>query len=412
MGNPARPLIINSNQRRRLKELQSLPPGFRDTVVFRASIVLDAAEGLSNTQLAKKLKISRPTVIRWRKRFEEVGIDGVMEPYERPGRKKKITSEQIQAIRDAVESGSKNGIPWSTRTLAQAIGVSHSTVFRVWQSAGVQAHRLVEYRVRDIVGLHVNAGGPAVAFTVDPKLKSSGLVSLKPRITRQEENARIYYALIRERLAAALGKLVSLNYGESQPGAESVLDFLEELDYNTSNCQEVHVIAEGHGIIETPAVKAWFKVHRRYHVHLVPAGVDWKTFVLRWLEVLSPEGMKRRSFVNLAALTLHIENCSAPETTSPIVWIVPRHSPGRRRNPWAPFSMGGVTKAGAGITLFDLVRAFEQLLQRAMQHPKLQASLSQLLADFVQAAQASRARALPPPAVRRPRPLGTSRNSG
>src|ERR1017187_9830220 len=117
MANSAKPLTIKFDRPRKLSALRRLATGSDRNLAFRASIVLGAVEGVSNSQLAEKLRTSRPTVNHWRRRFEETGVKGITE-YVRPGRKKRITDEQLEAIRDAtVLSKLTHGIHWSTRTL-------------------------------------------------------------------------------------------------------------------------------------------------------------------------------------------------------------------------------------------------------------------------------------------------------
>jgi transposase len=168
-------------------------PNTAQKLVLRASIVLGAAEGVSNNQLARQLATSRPTVIHWRARFEECGVDGLLHDAPRPGRNKQITAEQIAAIVEAtLHIAPREATHWSARTLARAQGVSHSTVFRIWQNWGLQPHRIEKFKfsndphfaakVRDIVGLYLNPPDKALVFSVDEKSQIQALDRTQPML--------------------------------------------------------------------------------------------------------------------------------------------------------------------------------------------------------------------------------------
>lgn len=314
MGNPARPLIVDSDSRRGLNFQRQCGD---QKLALRASIVLGAAEGVSNSQLAKRLGTSRPTVNHWRKRFEEADVYGLTQ-CERSGRKKRISEELIKAIRDAtVLSKPTKGIRWSTRTLARAMGVSHSTVFRLWQAQNLQPQGFAAERVRDIVGLNVKAGESALAFT------SANGTNLGTAIKRA--HARERYDRVKGRLLRAIGDLASTGR-KPRDQRISFLDFLDLVALNTSDREEVHIIAERGSAAKFRMVQAWSANHARCHIHFVPAGAEWHTFVQHWLGELSPDDMRPQSYVNLAALTSYVGRHIAGELEQPI-WTAPRYVP-------------------------------------------------------------------------------------
>lgn len=355
MVNSAKPLTIRFDRHRKLSALRRLTFGSDKKLAFRASIVLGADEGISKSQLAEKLGTTRPTVNYWLRRFEDAGVKGISQ-HVRPGRKKKITDAQIKAIRDAtVLSKPTRGNHWSTRTLAQAMDVSHSTVFRVWQSQNLQPQDFVEERVRDIVGLYVSAKDSAVVFTADKNLDAARVDDTNPKIALKRERARSYYRVVKAGLLQAIDDLAFVGPHEPREQLISFMGFLDSVDVNTSERHELHIIAVRGGVARSRMAGAWFTANARCHVHFVPAGARWNTFVQRWLAGLSPEGMNLRSFAHLAELTSYIKRRIAGESGQPIIWTASRHASHGRHKPWSPFES----------PIFDLVTAFGDLLTKA-----------------------------------------------
>jgi transposase len=153
-------------------------------LALRARIVLACAEvGATNGAVAEALGVSRPTVATWRRRFAEHGPDGLLdEP--RPGAPRRITDEQIErAVVTTLESTPANATHWSTRSLAQAVGLSQSAVVRIWHAFGLQPHRSKTFKlsrdplfvdkVRDIVGLYMNPPDRALVLCVSTKSRRS-----------------------------------------------------------------------------------------------------------------------------------------------------------------------------------------------------------------------------------------------
>ena len=164
------------------KQLQRLVNG-RNTaqkVAMRARIILGAADGVSNNALAQKLGISRPTVIKWRERFEEAGVEGVMKDAPRPGRRRRLTAEKMEAILDdTIHAKPPNATHWTSRAMAQRHGVSFTAIQRVWRIFDLQPHRTETFKlsddpefaakVRDIIALYLNPPDKAVVLCVDEK---------------------------------------------------------------------------------------------------------------------------------------------------------------------------------------------------------------------------------------------------
>lgn len=169
MWKPARAVRVNEHDR---EVLEALVRSGRTAqrVVLRANIVLGAAHGQSNNSLAQELAVSRPTILLWRNRYRHAGVDGLLEDAPRPGRRKKIGAQKVEAILGAtLNSTPRDATHWSTRTMALSQKVSAATVQRIWQAHGLRPNRVKTFKLsrdpefvsklRDVVGLYLWARG-------------------------------------------------------------------------------------------------------------------------------------------------------------------------------------------------------------------------------------------------------------
>ena len=185
MWKPAKALRVPREDRELLGHL-SRAPKTPQRVTLRARIVLGAADGRSVNGLAQDLGVSRPTVLLWRRRYAEAGVDGLLKDASRPGRKKKISSKKVEAIVNAtLHKKPKDATHWSTRTMARAQGVSEATVRRIWKAHGLRPHRVKTFKLsrdpefvsklRDVVGLYLNPPDKALLLCVDEKSQIQGM---------------------------------------------------------------------------------------------------------------------------------------------------------------------------------------------------------------------------------------------
>jgi transposase len=147
MWKPAEAVVLTPSQRRQLEQI-ARHPRTTQKVALRVAIILGAAEGLSNRELARRLGTSRPTVLLWRSRFEEAGVEGLLHDASRPGRHKQIRQGAVAKIlRMTLEERPREATHWSTRTLAARCGVSHMTVHRIWRAYGLQPHLVERFKL-------------------------------------------------------------------------------------------------------------------------------------------------------------------------------------------------------------------------------------------------------------------------
>jgi len=319
------PLTVSSRQRQRLEQLVRDQQSVRK-LVFRASIVLGVADGKSNSQLARELRTSRPTVIHWRKRFGEDGIGGLRD-MPRCGRRKTITAVQVAAIKAAAVRPTPTGERWTTRALARDQGVSHATVFQIWKSCAPQRRRWDKLRftiVRDMVGLFVNSPEAAVVFVGErnrqfPIPDEANQAQALQRRVPPRTMAR--YKRDNSSLVSILDLLGEPNIRPRQQDRQlkAFLHFLNFLDRRISKRRDVHLVATNTEIRKHPKVQEWFSAHLRFHVHYPRSGARWSSVIATWLSEMSRETLTLSATRNVHELLRYIKN--QVDACWPFLWI-------------------------------------------------------------------------------------------
>jgi transposase len=278
---------------------------------LRSRIVLRCADGISNRDVAKQLRVHEATVCKWRKRFVDKRLDGLLdEP--RPGTPRKISDETVERIlRTTLESTPSDATHWSTRDLAKRIGVSQSTVSRVWRAFNLQPHRVKTFRlsndplfiekVRDIVGLYMNPPNHAVVLCVDEKSQIQALERTQPllpmRPGQPQRRTHDYLGHGTTTLFAALDVATGEVLGECYRRHRSLefRRFLKQIDEAVPADLDVHLILDNYATHKTPAVQRWLVKRPRFHVHYTPTYSSWLNLVERWFAILSERKIKRAS---------------------------------------------------------------------------------------------------------------------
>lgn len=288
-------------------------------LALRARILLGAAEGTSNNQLSEELDVSRPTILLWRQRYLDAGLAGVLKDASRPGRKKMITPEEIDAIVHAtLHTTPKDATHWSVRSMAKAQGVSSAMVHRIWRAHRLQPHRSEHFKlsrdpnfarkVRDVVGLYLNPPDKALVLCVDEKSQIQALdrtqpvLPLRPGIPARQTHD--YERHGTTTLFAALNILDGTVIGSCLPRHRhgEFLQFLERIEASTPRRREIHLILDNYGTHTHPKVKEWFAAHPRYHLHFTPTSASWLNLVERWFADITRKRIRRGTFTSVAAL--------------------------------------------------------------------------------------------------------------
>jgi transposase len=288
-------------------------------LALRARILLGAAEGTSNYQLSEELNVSRPTILLWRQRYLEAGLAGVLKDAPRPGRKKMITPEEVDAIVHAtLHTTPKDATHWSVRSMAKAQGVSSAMVHRIWRAHRLQPHRTENFKqsrdpnfarkVRDVVGLYLNPPDKALVLCVDEKSQIQALdrtqpvLPLRPGIPARQTHD--YERHGTTTLFAALNILDGSVIGSCLPRHRhgEFMKFLERIEASTPRRLEIHLILDNYGTHTHPKVKEWFADHPRYHLHFTPTSASWLNLVERWFAEITRKRIRRGTFTSVPAL--------------------------------------------------------------------------------------------------------------
>src|SRR5262247_1637800 len=260
-------------------------------LALRARIVLGCASGLSNKAVAARERVTVQTVGKWRRRFVERGIDGLLdEP--RPGVPRKIDDAKVESvIVQTLESQPRGATHWSTRSMARHSGISTSSVGRIWRAFGLQPHRVETFKlstdplfvdkVRDIVGLYLNPPDRALVLCVDEKSQIQALERTQPVLPMGlgyvEGVTHDYYRHGTTTLFAALnvanGEVIT--QCKARHRHQEFLAFLRHLDEQVPAALDLHLILDNYATHKHPKVKAWLAKHPRFHLHYTPTYASW-----------------------------------------------------------------------------------------------------------------------------------------
>jgi transposase len=305
----------------------------------RSRMVLLAAAGLTNLQIADRVGACGPTVGVWRNRFHEKRLEGLLdEP--RVGRPREIGDDTIErVVVTTLEAKPSGATHWSTRSLAKSAGMSQSAISRIWRAFGLKPHRsdvfqlshdpqLVE-KVRDIVGLYLSPPANAAVFCVDEKTavqaleRSQPLLPLRP--AQNERRSHDYFRHGSLDLFAALdvstGKVITRTHARHR--SVEFVRFLDAIDEEVSPDLDVHVVLDNLSTHKTPRVHRWLIRHPRFQLHFTPTHASWLNQVERWFAGLTERQLRRGSHRSKHELRGAIEAyiAAANEAASPFVWV-------------------------------------------------------------------------------------------
>jgi len=308
---------LTSDQRLELSSIaqsRSLPAGY----VFRAKLILMLAEGASFNRVKRQLQTTAPTIIRWKQRFLESGLDG--RDTFHPGQKASVVTPALRArILSATRKKPGDGSThWSCRKLAAALGVSKDAVHRVWKEAGVKPHRLERYlasddpdferKAADIIGLYLRPPQHAAVFCVDEKAAIQALDRLDPVLPlspgRAERHGFEYYRHGTLSLYAALDTKTGRVHGKTSARHTSCdfVAFLEEIVSLCPRRQEIHIILDNLAAHKTQLVRQFLARHPRVQFHFTPTYSSWLNQVELWFAKIEREVIARGIFTSVPDL--------------------------------------------------------------------------------------------------------------
>lgn len=336
MANHSRPIVLRKADRAELERLQrssSEPAGLSR----RARVVLLMADDVSGAEVARMTGYTVVQVSRLRRRFAEEGLAGLQDR-PRSGRPLTITArKRAQVVAKTLKPPGAGLTHWSARELAAEVGVSHTTVHRIWKAHDLQPHRIetfkfstdpdAEDKIHDVVGLYMNPPTNAVVLSIDEKTQIQALnrtqpiLPLRPGLPARQTHdyERNGLTSLYAALDVAAGSVIG-TCSERHTGAD-FLRFLNLLSrhYRT---RDLHVILDNSSTHKTPEVQTWLAAHPRVHFHFTPTGASWLNMVEAWFSILTRKSVRRGSFDTVTALVKHIrqyiDRWNADPT--PFVW--------------------------------------------------------------------------------------------
>lgn len=327
---------LSETQRRELEAMVNAGTT-QQRLVRRIKIVLTAAEGLNNAEVAHHCGCNERTARLWRNRWLEQGLEGLKDA---PGRGRKPTyvgDEEAKVVAATLQRPAA-ATHWSARRLAKELGASKSSVHRIWQRHGLQPHRqktfkystdpLLEEKVIDLVGLYLNPPENAVVLSVDEKSqiqaleRSQPLLPLKPGQPerRTHDYRRHGTTTLFAALEVATGQL--LGQCKKRHRHQEFLDFMRLIDKSYPE-GEIHVILDNYSTHKHKNVKRWLARRPRIHLHFTPTSASWMNQVELWFSILTRQAVRRASFssVGLLIQRIHAFIRSWNEDAIPFTWV-------------------------------------------------------------------------------------------
>jgi transposase len=313
--------------------------GTPQQVALRSRIVLAAAEGQSDNAIAHSLAVNRKTVTLWRERFAVQGLDSLWEVAAGRGRKPSYGQRKIAAIVSATLGTKPKGMTqWSCRGLAEAQGVSKSTVHNIWQAHQLQPHRDQTFKLSrdakflekmtDVVGLYLNPPQQALVLCVDEKTQIQALDRTQPGLpmkkgrcgTMTHDYKRNGTTTLFAALEVLQGRVVGQCFERHRH--QEFLRFLRRLDDEFPGTIDLHLVLDNYGTHKHANVRAWLQRHPRFVCHYVPTSSSWLNLVERWFGELTSKRIRRGSFGSVSELQQAIAEFLAAwnENPKPFVW--------------------------------------------------------------------------------------------
>jgi transposase len=313
-------LIANRNTARKL--------------VWRAEIVLATADCCGTVEIMRRAKTSKPTVWRWQARYLDEGVAGLRRDKTRPSRVPPLPREtRLKVITKTVQEIPPNATHWSRSSMAEAVGISPSSVGRIWAEAGLKPHvikgfkvsndPMFEEKVTDIIGLYLDPPERAVVLCVDEKSQIQALDRTQPGLPLKKGRAATmthdYKRHGTTTLFAALDVKSGMVIGDCMPRhrAREFLRFLRRIDRAVLKPRDVHLVLDNYATHKTPEVKAWLEKHPRFKLHFTPTSASWLNLVERFFAEITSKRIRRGSYTSVDDLEATIYDYLAQHNAKP-----------------------------------------------------------------------------------------------
>jgi transposase len=302
----------------------------------RARIVLLASEGMGDRQIACQLGIGRIQAARWRGRFAEGGVAAIQADLPRSGRKPRIDAAEI--VRVTTQTTPEGATHWSTRKLGAKLGISDTTVLKVWRANGLKPHLVETFKVsrdpkfveklEDIVGLYMSPPEHALVLCCDEKSQVQALDRTQPGLPlKKGRAATMTHDYKRHGTTTLFAAMSTLDGSVISRCAQrhrhtEWLDFLRQIDRETPKGKDLHLVCDNYATHKHPVVKGWLEKHPRFHIHFTPTSASWLNMVERFFRSISTDRLERGVFRSVPELVSAIEEYITVhnQNPKPFVW--------------------------------------------------------------------------------------------
>ena len=313
------PLVVLTDDERQTLSKLAAGRSTQVRVAERARMVLLAADGMMNKDIAAQVGTDRRTVARWRTRYVALGLGGLRKDAPRGGRPAtKLAGVARQIVDTTLQAKPEDATHWTVRTLAAHLGVSRSMVHRVWQANQLKPHRIETFKISndphfvdkliDVVGLYLDPPEHALVLCVDEKSQIQALDRTQPSLpmkpgrgeTMTHDYKRNGTTTLFAALNAADGHVISTCAPRHRH--QEWLQFLKQIDQETPADLDLHLIVDNYATHKHETVKKWLAKHPRFHVHFIPTSSSWLNLVERWFAEITRKRIRRGVFRSVEQL--------------------------------------------------------------------------------------------------------------
>jgi transposase len=322
MGQDQARIVLERKARTELERLLA-DGNTAQKIAKRARIVLMTADGYGVMAIMREVGVSKTTVWRWQDYFAEAGVEGLIKGRSKPpGRKPLDAAIKLKVVEKTVKERPANATHWSVRSMAEKMGISHTSVQRIWAEHRLKPHLVRSFKVsndpdfvakvEDIVGLYLDPPEKALVLAVDEKSQIQALDRTQPGLPMKKGRAGTmthdYKRHGTTTLFAALNVATGKVIGECLPRhrAKEFLMFLKKIDRETLPYLDLHLVVDNYGTHKTPAVNRWLKRHPRFKLHFTPTSCSWLNLVERLFAEITRQRIRRGTFNSVHQLEVAI----------------------------------------------------------------------------------------------------------